>query len=1600
VFEIISDVSAGKNRSGAKSMRRETIKKLVIAIGLLLLFGIFLDRSANSFALGARQLVTELVLSAFGSTAGRETRLALIEPESASVVSAVPTPTPTPTPTLIVTKADDTNDGTCDADCSLREAINAANLLPDPDVIHFNIPGPGVHTINAVTTLPNITHPVTIDGYTQQPGVSHPNTQVDTDDAVLLIELNGAATPIGANAFIIQSHVTGGTNVVIRGLVINRFKGSGMLITSSSNNCTIEGNFIGTDPTGLIAAPNGNNGINDVTLESGHTYGGSSPGARNIISGNVHAGIFLNSAQNTVQGNFIGIGADGHTPIGNGDQGIFFTGNRNGNTIGGTDPGARNVISGNHDEGISIRGSGHVVQGNYIGTDATGSLPIGNANADTTTAGIMINGGTGTHDILIGGDSPAARNVISGNGNNGAVNFAYGIHITNTGPNITIQGNYIGTAANGVDPLPNHLSGINIANGPEGSNIMVGGEHPGEGNTIAFNGEAGVYLSGLPFTSPTSIRGNSIYSNDSLGIDILANNGTLVNANDPCDADTGPNQRQNYPVITSAIYSGNSTTVSGVLDTTPLVGEIYKLDFYSCPSCDSSGNGEGKTYLGWGTVTIDSAPGCQQEFTIPLNNIPTGQFITATATDPFGDTSEFSACAIAVLDPSATPTPTPSPTATPTPSPTSTPTPSPTETPTPSPTATPTPEPTATPTPEPTATPTPEPTATPTPEPTATPTPEPTATPTPEPTATPTPDPTPTPNTPPNIVNDPATVAEDSGANTLDVLGNDDTGGDGPSSLSITGVTQGAHGTVFNNGTSVLYTPATNYYGSDLFTYSATDGADSGTATVNVIVTDVNDPPTAGNDNKTTAEATPLQFPILDLLANDIAGPGNESNQTLDLQSFTQPTHGVVLRLGNELRYAPNSLTGFNGPDSFTYTIVDNGTTGGAADPKVATGTVNIVVTPVNTPPTAGTGSFSTSVNTPVAIDLSVLAADNETADADLNYVIETNPTNGFLTGNGGALTYHPSLSFVGTDTFTFHVTDRGDPDSCGTPGTTCASAASSPTRTVTISVTENRPDLFIGHLDVVGTGGPGATLTANAWVFNIGTGAAPASRITFYFSTDNVLNLGGRRSDAIWGEFQIPPIAPGGLYANSFPISVPRTATAGNYFLIAVADSGGQLAESDEENNRAVVALPLALSDLTITSVALHPPEPHDGVAALPGDPVTVDYTVANIGAGPAAPSIAHISLDCRRCSNNLGDVPVPQLAPGGTHSFQLSVNIPTDTPLDSPDPRNRTENAIRVTADATQAINEENERNNESARLIRIVLPDLRFDPLSPPPGPTPNPTPTPPPPTFRVGDPLPPGAPPGTISAAVPAGGSIDIYQKVTNWSWWVRSVPTRTGFHLRAGRPGSGGFGRVIPLDGAPVDAVIGPSDSFESTTPHRIPEDTPPGYYTVFADIDPDNNVPESDEANNDYCEYTPFKCPVISVLGPFVYPDLTITILPGPTLLDKTNGLSFDVQSVIQNIGGAATGVQTTTRFYLVPSPNGGNRTAVGMRSVPENFVPGQPVLRTTTLTIPNNFALGDYYLIARADDNDQLFEISESNNLYPGPGIAPYIIRVIRSRP
>jgi photosystem II stability/assembly factor-like uncharacterized protein len=435
---------------------------------------------------------------------------------------------------------------------------------------------------------------------------------------------------IGVNIILnAPGNTIGGTTASARNIISGN-NSSGISISgSTATGNMVQGNYIGTDVTGAAAL---GNGLGVGVFGSNNTIGGTAAGAGNLISGN-QLGMETNSGTgNLIQGNLIGTNAAGTAALGNTSGGILC-GSSN-NTIGGTVAGARNIISGNGGHGVRIRNtggptpppSGNQVIGNYIGTDVTGAIDLGNAQD-----GVHIIGGSSN---TIGGTSIAARNVISGNDSNGV-----NINSTTTNDN-TVQGNLIGLQADGATAMPNSQAGVLITGPGLPSNNTIGGAAAGAGNVIANNGAGGVVINFSAFTPGTGnpVLSNSIFSNTGLGIDLGP---AGVTPNDAMDADTGANNLQNFPVLTLASSSGGIANVQGTLNSTP--SATFTIEFFSNPSCDGSGNGEGATFLGSTTVMTGGSGNASFDVTFAATILPT-HVVTATATDAAGNTSEISAC--------------------------------------------------------------------------------------------------------------------------------------------------------------------------------------------------------------------------------------------------------------------------------------------------------------------------------------------------------------------------------------------------------------------------------------------------------------------------------------------------------------------------------------------------------------------------------------------------------------------------------------------------------------------------------------------------------------------------------------------------------------------------------------------------------------------------------------------------------------------------------------------------------------------------------------------------------------------------------------------
>jgi hypothetical protein len=497
-----------------------------------------------------------------------------------------------------------TTPGTCDTDCN---------------VISSNFPG--IEITGADT-----------DGNTVSGNYIGPNAAGDAKIG------NGTGVDIKGGA---QNNTVGGTTAGKRNVLSGNNLGV-VIQGAATNGNAVKGNYIGTSvdggvPGALAPSPGGvriADGAQGNTIggTAGITVGGPCTGACNVISGTTVTGVVIRDSGTTgndVSGNFIGTDVAGDVEVGN-NLGVQIQNGAQSNTIGGTTAEERNVISGSTWEGVNIRdadtdfntvsgnyigtnaagngafanGTGVLVQlgaenntiggdtagernndvtGNYIGTDYTGGTPLANS-----FAGVHINTSPSN---TVGGTAAGEGNVISGNGGAGV------LIVGSAAIGNTVYGNFIGTGDDGTSAVPNFVDGVQFGFGANGN--FIGGIAGGQANVIAFNLDSGVdvgAVGGAAFDN--SVRGNSIHTNEVLGIDL---NGDGVTVNDPGDGDGGANGSMNFPVITSAAYDGVITTISGSIDT--VAPATTQIDVYASSEPDLTGYGEGEVYLGSATPT-------------------------------------------------------------------------------------------------------------------------------------------------------------------------------------------------------------------------------------------------------------------------------------------------------------------------------------------------------------------------------------------------------------------------------------------------------------------------------------------------------------------------------------------------------------------------------------------------------------------------------------------------------------------------------------------------------------------------------------------------------------------------------------------------------------------------------------------------------------------------------------------------------------------------------------------------------------------------------------------------------------------------------------
>ncbi len=515
----------------------------------------------------------------------------------------------TPTATFTVNSRDDFPDalinGTCATAggvCTLRAAIQEANATLAKDTILFE-PLPG-NSMTIDSALPSITRPVDILNIT---GSTCPETG----------RLGLRQSPTAPGTINGLTLAAGSSGSKIRGLAVYSFSGDGIRVESNDN--TIDCNFIGTALNGYTLSGVDGTGIS----VSGDNNNIGTPNNPNVIGDNGAAGILLNDGtDNDVVGNFIGVGRIGYnnnavSHVGNVGNGIYVIGG-DGNAIGDGTAAGRNIISDNGGHGIRLNGTKNAtINNNYIGVSIDGVIPSGDpaSNYNNVLNGIRVQDGF---------DNRIENNVIANNDD-------YGIAFDGSATGTTVVNNRIGVDVTD-SAESNNEGGILINSGDANQNLI-------ERNQIAHNGGHGILTAGG--STGNTFTQNSIYNNGALGIDLGADE---VDENDKGDPDGGDNLKHNYPIIIEASNIGH---IEGVLDST---AGTHRVEFFQNDSCDNvSSNGEGQTYLGFVNVTTPG-DGTQVPFSVDFVPFAAG-FLTATATDSNGNTSEFSKCSEIDIEP-------------------------------------------------------------------------------------------------------------------------------------------------------------------------------------------------------------------------------------------------------------------------------------------------------------------------------------------------------------------------------------------------------------------------------------------------------------------------------------------------------------------------------------------------------------------------------------------------------------------------------------------------------------------------------------------------------------------------------------------------------------------------------------------------------------------------------------------------------------------------------------------------------------------------------------------------------------------------------------
>lgn len=435
---------------------------------------------------------------------------------------------------------------------SLREAIEAANNNAGSDTIAFDIPvSDAGYEVSGIAGTWTISLTSSLPTLTDDGTIISGTTQADLNPDGPEIEIS-AASLSGVHCLVIES-----ASNVVHGLVINRCPLIGVLIqTSGADYNTVSGNYIGIDASGSTDLGNGTTGVMISDGSQGNVVGGDTPEERNVISGNNQYGVYIygdGTDQNTVSGNYVGTDATGTLDRGNTQTGVAISYGAQNNTVGGDTEGERNIISGNGGDGVSISGSGTISPtiNNTVSGNYIGTVVSGTQALGNTGDGVEI--GAGAQNNTVGGDTEGERNVISAN--------STGVRIggTDTMTN-TVSGNYIGTDVTGTLDRGNTNEGVRIASGAQ--NNTVGGQTAGERNVISGNNYYGVWIGGSEADGNT-VAGNYI-GTDAAGAQELGNTYDGVLINDGAQNNTiGGQTAGARNVIAASTNSGSGVHIFG-----------------------------------------------------------------------------------------------------------------------------------------------------------------------------------------------------------------------------------------------------------------------------------------------------------------------------------------------------------------------------------------------------------------------------------------------------------------------------------------------------------------------------------------------------------------------------------------------------------------------------------------------------------------------------------------------------------------------------------------------------------------------------------------------------------------------------------------------------------------------------------------------------------------------------------------------------------------------------------------------------------------------------------------------------------------------------